>query len=119
MILNLIGLGQRIKMFRRKRGLTQIALSDMIDVNTSFLSKVESGQKGLRLETLVNLANALNVSTDELLSDSLQNTIMATNHLFAEQLADCTEYERRVLEQSLKAIKDSLRANRAFWRIHR
>ena len=61
------------------------------------------------LDTLVRVANALNVSTDDLLVDSLTNTIKVSNHEFADILADCSDYELRVLLDMVKAAKQALR----------
>ena len=63
----------------------------------------------MSLETLVRIANALNVSTDELLIDSLENTVKVSNHEFATLLTDCSEYEKHVLFDIMHATKASMR----------
>ena len=63
----------------------------------------------MSLETLVRIANALNVSTDELLMDSLENTIKVSNHEFASILSDCSEYEKHILFDIMQATKASMR----------
>lgn len=70
----------------------------------------------MSLDTLVSIANALQVSSDELLVDCLENTVKASSHSFATILADCSEYERRVLEDIIAVAKASLRENRAYLR---
>jgi len=104
-------LGKRIKMVRRKRGYTQAQLSEVVECSTSYISYVEQGHKSLSLEMFVLVANALNVSSDELLSDCLENTIAVSNHDFASLLADCTSYETRILLDVIRATKQSLREN--------
>ena len=49
---------------------------------------------------------------DELLKDSIENTIKVSNHEFAVLIADCNEYEKRVLLSIAKSAKESLRENR-------
>ena len=104
-------LGQKIKSVRTKRGYTQAQLSEQIECSTSYISYVEQGHKSLSLEMFVLVANALNVSADELLRDCLENTIVVSNHDFASLLADCTSYESRVLLDVIRATKQSLREN--------
>jgi hypothetical protein len=65
----------------------------------------------MSLETFVLLANALNVSADELLTDSLENTINVTNHEFAVLLSDCNNCEKRILLEIATAAKKSIRDN--------
>ena len=114
MVINYIAIGKKVRAIRKRRGLSQMVLAELIDRSPSYISRIETGSKSMSLETLVALANALNVSSDELLVDSMENTIKVSNHEFARLLADCNEYERRVLLDAAVATKESLRRNRPF-----
>ena len=50
---------------------TQEALAKKVNVSMSYIGHIERGQKRCSLETLIGIANALNVSPDTLLQDSL------------------------------------------------
>ncbi|MGM9685046.1 MAG: helix-turn-helix domain-containing protein [Bacteroidaceae bacterium] len=104
-------IGKRIKAVRTKKGLSQSKLCDLINMNPSYISYVENGQKGLSLDSLIRLANALNATADELLQDCLENTVKTSNHEFAAILFDCSDYEKRVLLDVVTAAKTSLREN--------
>ena len=117
MALNYILIGKRIRSIRKKKGITQLILSEQINRSASYISYIENGIKSVSLDTLVLIANALNVSTDELLLDSLTNTIKVSNHEFAALVSDCTEYEIRILLDILKSAKYSLREHRYLYRI--
>ena len=73
MQINYILLGQRIRAFRTKKGITQMELAERIDRSAAYMSYVETAYKSCSLDTLVMVANELNVSTDDLLIDSLTN----------------------------------------------
>ncbi|KAA3637647.1 MAG: XRE family transcriptional regulator [Armatimonadetes bacterium] len=60
-------LADGIRRLRASRGLTQSAIAQLADVSPSAISQVESGQRGLSLDTLLTLGQALNVSIDELI----------------------------------------------------
>jgi len=64
-------IGKRIKEKRKQRGLTQAVLAEMSGVEPSNISHIERAATKLSLPTLVSIANALQVSADELLYDSL------------------------------------------------
>lgn len=76
MPLNNYAFGKSIRYFRKKRGLSQSYLSELIDKSPSYISYVESGLRCISLDTLVDIANALNVTADILLKDSLDNSSM-------------------------------------------
>ncbi len=54
-------LGKRIKAIRKTRGLTQEKLSEMIDIEPSSLSGIESGRFYPSLHVLEKIANVLEV----------------------------------------------------------
>ncbi len=61
-------LGLKISYYRRKSGFTQEQLAEMIGLSQNFLSQVESRQlKGVSLETLFKLADALGIEPTKLL----------------------------------------------------
>ena len=64
MQINYILLGQRIRAFRTKKGITQMELAERIDRSAAYMSYVETAYKFCSLDTLVRVANELNVSTD-------------------------------------------------------
>jgi len=115
MITNCISLGRKVKAFRKRRGFSQLKLSEMIDRSPTYISYIERGSKCMSLNTLILLANALNVSADELLSDSLENTIKVSAHDFADLLLDCSKYEIKILLDIGMASKKSLRENKGYF----
>lgn len=61
-------LADGLRRLRTSRNLTQTEIARLAGVSPSAISQVESGQRGLNLDTLLTLASALNVSIDDLLS---------------------------------------------------
>jgi len=60
-------LGQNIKRIRLKKRMSQGDICRAIDMDRSYMSAIESGKKNVTLVVLEKLANALDVSVDELL----------------------------------------------------
>ena len=61
-------IGKNIARYREAAGLTQATLAEKIGISTAFVSRVERGQKKMKVETLYATAKVLNVSVDALLS---------------------------------------------------
>ena len=55
--------------FRKKKGLTQSDLADLVSVAQSSLARYENGTMRPTLEVVKKIANVLEVSVDELLND--------------------------------------------------
>ena len=60
-------LGQNIKRIRLKKRMSQGDICRAIEMDRSYMSAIESGKKNVTIAVLEKLANALNVSVDELL----------------------------------------------------
>ena len=60
-------LGEKLKQQRKKQGITQETLAEYVDLSVSHLSHIENGSTKVSLQTIVNIANILNISLDELL----------------------------------------------------
>ncbi|MBR4067536.1 MAG: helix-turn-helix transcriptional regulator [Clostridia bacterium] len=74
MQLDYIDIGRRIRIARSQAGLTQGELAKRMEVSSSFVGHLERGTRQASLETLVNLANELDLSVDYLLAASLKNS---------------------------------------------
>lgn len=60
-------LGQRLREARMMRGRTQPEMAKLLDLSLRTYQKYEEGSRNPQLDTLVAIANALDVSTDWLL----------------------------------------------------
>lgn len=66
-------LAENIKRLRIKKGLAQEKLARLADISTATLVKIESGvAKGPTITTVAKIANALNISVDELIGRKLK-----------------------------------------------
>ena len=72
--MDLNAVGARIKAAREAKGLTQEKLAEIIGKSTTHISVIERGCKTPKLETFVQIANALDVSADSLLLDVVDNS---------------------------------------------
>lgn len=112
MTINYTAIGQRIRTIRKREGISQNVLSEMIDKSPTYLSYIEGGVKSMSLETFVQVANALKVSADDLLVDNLIFNQNMSHFEFQKLLSDCSEVERAILLDVLTATKRTLRKNR-------
>lgn len=60
-------IGKRLRKRREQTGLTRERLAEYADISVQFLADIETGRKGMTVQTLRKLALALHCSTDELI----------------------------------------------------
>lgn len=59
-------LGKRIAMLRRDKGLTQLDLAIRMDNHAEQIGRIERGQLNVTISTLKNIAEALEITLQEL-----------------------------------------------------
>ena len=101
-------IGQRIRKIRKAHGLSQEALAERIGISTTHMSHIETGNTKLSLPVLVDIADALEVRTDDLLSRDAANTATAISCEILSVLEKCTTNEAKILSEILKTAKQSM-----------
>lgn len=87
-MLDLYTMGERIRQAREDMGYTRETFSEMANITPRFCYDIESGKKGVSIDTLKNICEALNLSADHLLdlkpldTDAYDYTIF---HVLMEQ----------------------------------
>lgn len=102
-------IGKRIKIARIKADLTQERLAEAVQVSPSHMSNIETGTTRVSLTTIVTIANALSVTADDLLCDSVKKARVQFEKDIAGTLEDCDEYEIRMIADMAQALKETLR----------
>ena len=87
-------IGERIKEARRKAGLSQEKLAEMIDVTTVYVSKIERGGQ-INLKRLSQMSIALNVTMEN------ENYL---NKEFQELLDKCSKDKQRLIYNIAKIV---------------
>ncbi len=111
MKLDYLIVGQRIRAIRKRQKLSQAVLSEKADLDPTYICYIENGTRCMSLESLIAIANALGVTADALLCDSLDNQLKASTAELEFILRDCSNHERRVILDTIRGLKQSLRDN--------
>ena len=111
MELNYKELGKRIKIARIKADMTQEKLADTMGLSPSHMSNIETGTTRGSLSALVNIANTLSVTVDDLLYDSVIHARPQLERDIQQIVDDCNDYELRVVKEVTQSVVDALRAN--------
>jgi len=103
-------IGAQIRQNRLQRKWTQAYLAEKAGIEPSNLSHIERAATKVSLPTLIAIANALDVTLDELVYSNLVRSSHVSSRLIDELLEDCSPQEMVALATILKAAKEGLRA---------
>ena len=102
-------LGKRIREARLGKKMTQEQLAEQADIGLYYLGEVERGVKTPSLKVFVAIADALNVSADSLLRDSVSTGNVYVNNEITRRLDTLSPKQRasavEILDAYMKAIQ--------------
>lgn len=108
MALDYTALGKRISTFRNASGLTQEQFCEKLNVSRKHISQIEAAISRPSLETLVDIANILNISADDLLVDSLTHSASTADSEIHRLLLDCKSLAWSSIVLALGNIKEEV-----------
>lgn len=107
------GMGARIQSRRKALGISQKELGIRACVTGKTISNIESGSKGMSMETLYNIKQILGVSIDFLLEGDAQDLSgegkrKQINENILGPLSVCSVYQLGFMEQVARAYAESI-----------
>ncbi len=114
---NKILIGEKIKKYRKEKGLTQKKLGELCGINEANIRKYELGKANPKIETIEKIAKALETTADELrgikrdIAYNVDEIVEVLNRYKAQQLENETlSYNGRwiackVIEECIKIVK--------------
>ncbi len=108
-MIDYISIGKRIRELRKNKNWTQAVLAEKSGIEPSNISHIERGATKLSLPTLINIANALETTLDELTYGSIVNNGHILTKQINELVSDCSSEEIKALVEIIKTTKNILR----------
>lgn len=108
-MIDYVSIGKRIKEIRLKRGITQEKLAETVNISVPHISRIENGWASPSLQTLVDICNALDITIDDLMQDSIPAARRNAEGALGEIVADCTVEELNLLADVAQTILRNIR----------
>lgn len=113
MEIDIVSLGKRLRSIRKNRNMTLDELGEKTGLTPEFIGQIERGLKIGKLDSLVAISNALEVSIEDILVDSLLFTNAEGKSKHEEDLSylllDCSENESRFIIKNAENLKTLLK----------
>lgn len=109
-VIDRVALGKRIRKHRIAKKWTQQMLGEHCDITPTNISHIERAKISPSLETLVKIANALEIGLDELLCDSLTTAgTPIIKDKTSTLLSDCSDHEIKMIYEIISNLKTTIR----------
>lgn len=106
--MNYYEIGQRIRHYRKAKGLSQEELAYASDISVTHMSHIETENTKLSLPVLVKIAKTLNVHTDALLYDSVELNSTVASKKVQSIIDSCTSEQACVMIDVLESLRESM-----------
>lgn len=103
--LDFMQIGNRIQHYRTQRKLTQDKLAEIIGTTQKHLSRIECGYHRSSLDTIVLIAQALDVSVDALIADYSDSSSASTLQVILDDIKGMNEKQLGMLRENIQTIK--------------
>ena len=102
--LNLNVIGQNIKHYRNEKHMTQEVLAEKTNLSVKYIGHLELGNRNPSLETLIKIANALEISTDLLLFDLVDSSYKDKNCYLNEKISKLSKENQKIIHSVINAM---------------
>ncbi len=100
-------IGENIRNRRNELGIKQETLAEMVELSVSYMGAIERGEKIPKLEVFIRIANALEVSSDMLLSGVLKVGNQIVTSELSKELSGLSKIEQsRILNVVRTMVND-------------
>ena len=102
--MDLTSIGKNIKKYRTEKGIKQETLAEMANLTPNYIGMLERNDKTPSLTAMINIANALDITSDMLLCDVLDARYEIKNSLILDKINALPQKE----QQRIYAVIDTL-----------
>lgn len=106
LISNLCEVGNKLYKLRKSKGLTQAEVAEKAELSDRTYADIERGNVNMRLETLLKICNALNITPNDILTT--EEYKIFTEAELVNIINSCTETEKQTVLNLLYVYIKSL-----------
>lgn len=107
MSINYEVLGDRIRLVRTSRDLSQEKLAEAANLTRESINRIEKGSLKAKLDTIAVIADILNIPIDYLIGNE-KDPAADSEAEIRRLLLDCNRLEKKILVETLRSLKTIL-----------
>ena len=102
MVLKIIG--ENIQKFRKKKGLTQEQLAEMVSLSPNYISAVERGVYQLKYEKLVEIINCLECTPNDIFAETIHCGYQFKSSRLSDMIKDLSKSEQKRIFEVIEVL---------------
>lgn len=99
-------LGETFKEYRLKNNLTQEQIAEKLEISVKYISRIENGNGGVKVETLVKYMNILGISPNVIFSKLIINTDLKPEMELAEKARNLSTNEINFITEVINLLEN-------------
>lgn len=104
-------IGMRIKEIRKQKKIPQEKLAEMIGITPNYLSALERGAYNIKLDTLVQIIDCLDITADDLFRDVIKNGYQNRSSRLTDEVSSLPEDEQQRIFEVLDVLVRTAKKN--------
>ena len=98
-------LGNVFKEYRKKNNLTQENIAEKLSISVKYISRIENGSGGVKIETLVNYINLLGISPNLIFEQLIENKELQPQIILSKKVKDLSDDKLNFILEIIDLIK--------------
>ena len=97
-------IGNNMKAIRLSRGITQEQMAEKLNRSINFVSLIELGKSGMSVETIVDICNILNVSSESLFKGLINYNSNEKDRYILENISTLNNKDKQIVTDLMQYI---------------
>ena len=97
-------IGNNVKTIRLSRGITQEQMAEKLNRSINFVSLIELGKSGMSVETIVDICNILNISSESLFKGLIDYNLKEKDRYILENISALNNKDKQIVTDLMQYI---------------
>ena len=98
-------LGEIFKEYRIKNKLTQEKIAEKLGISVKYISRIENGTGGVKVETLVNYMNILGIAPNVVFKDLMTNKNVTFQVNLSQKISELSDDRQHFIDKIVDDLK--------------
>lgn len=99
-------IGEVFKNYRKKHNLTQNEMAEKLEISDKYISRLENGNSGVKMETLVNYMNILGIAPNIVFENLITNDEVISQISLSRKISELSHEKLKFLNLFVDNLKN-------------
>ena len=99
-------IGEVLKEYRLKNKLTQEQIAEKLEISVKYISRIENGTGGLKIETLIKYMNILCITPNTIFENLITNDNLKDQLIISKKINNLSKNKMKFMISTLDLLKN-------------